>query len=59
MKEIMNYLKESGAIEDLGFGNSIYWDKAQLSWFVTDGERRLAIDEDKAYDLIKELVTSF
>ena len=59
MKEIMEYIRNSGIVEDLGFGNSIYWDKAQGCWIVTDGERKLAIDEDKAYDLIKELVSSF
>lgn len=59
LQEIMHYIKESGVVQDLGFGNSIYWDSNRQSWVVTDGDRKLDISEAKAKELVEELVTTF
>jgi hypothetical protein len=59
VKEILSYIKESRLVQDLGFGTSLYWDETQLSWVVTDGERRLTINETKALELVEEMVTTF
>lgn len=59
VQEILSYIKNSGITEDLGFGNSLYWDENQQSWIVTDGDRKLPISEAKALELVEELVTTF